>query len=37
MYRFNNYAGAVGTTDIYWYQDPTDFNTALLNSLSNLK
>ena len=37
MYRFNNYAGAVGTTDIYWYQDPTDFNTALLNNLNSLK
>jgi prepilin-type N-terminal cleavage/methylation domain-containing protein len=37
MYHFNNYAGAVGITDIYWYQDPTDFNTALLNNLINLK
>jgi prepilin-type N-terminal cleavage/methylation domain-containing protein len=37
MYRFNNYAGAVGSTDQYWYQDPSDFDTTLINALPNLK
>jgi hypothetical protein len=37
MYRFNNYAGAVGSTDQYWYQDPTDFNATLIAQLPNLK
>ena len=37
MYRFNNYAGAVGSTDQYWYQDPTDFETTLIAQLPNLK
>jgi prepilin-type N-terminal cleavage/methylation domain-containing protein len=37
MYRFNNYAGAVGSTDTYWYQDQSDFETAILNQLPNLK
>jgi prepilin-type N-terminal cleavage/methylation domain-containing protein len=37
MYRFNNYAGAVGSTDSYWYQDSSDFDTTLLNQLPNLK
>jgi prepilin-type N-terminal cleavage/methylation domain-containing protein len=36
MYKFNNYAGALGSTDQYWYQDPADFDAqaqALLPSL----
>jgi prepilin-type N-terminal cleavage/methylation domain-containing protein len=37
MYHFNNYPGVMGSTDIYWYQEPIDFNTALLNNLSSLK
>ena len=37
MYRFNNYAGAIGSVDQYWYQDSTDFEPALVNALPNLK
>jgi len=37
MNRFNQFAGAPGAVDTYWYQDPTDFNTTLLNSLATLK
>ena len=37
MYRFNNYAGAVGSTDQYWYQDPSDFNATLMAALPSLK
>jgi prepilin-type N-terminal cleavage/methylation domain-containing protein len=36
-YRFSTRAGAYGTTDSYWSQDPTDFEPALLNALSSLK
>jgi prepilin-type N-terminal cleavage/methylation domain-containing protein len=36
MHRFNNYSGAVGLTDIFWYQQPTDFNAVLANNLNNL-
>jgi hypothetical protein len=37
MYRFNNYAGALGTTQIYWFQDSSDFSPALLASLNSLR
>jgi prepilin-type N-terminal cleavage/methylation domain-containing protein len=37
MYRFNNYAGAVGSTDQYWSQDTTDFDATLVAQLPNLK
>ena len=37
MYRFNNYSGALGTTEIYWAQDSTDFSTPFLLSLNSLK
>jgi prepilin-type N-terminal cleavage/methylation domain-containing protein len=37
MYRFNNYAGAVGSTDMYWYQDPSDFDATLMAALPSLK
>lgn len=37
MNRFNSFIGAIGNINVYWYQDPTDFNTTLLNSLPTLK
>ncbi len=37
MRRFNSYAGLLGTTDLYWYQDPSDFSTALIAALPNLQ
>jgi prepilin-type N-terminal cleavage/methylation domain-containing protein len=36
MHRFNSYSGVIGGVTIYWYQDPTDFNSSLLNDLKNL-
>jgi prepilin-type N-terminal cleavage/methylation domain-containing protein len=35
MWNFNSYSGALGSTAIYWYQDPQDFspyNRARLNN-----
>ena len=37
MYHLNNYPGLLGSTDLWWYQDPTDFSAALLAQLSNLQ
>lgn len=37
MYRFNNYVGGIGTIEIYWYQEPTDFSSQFLSSLNGLK
>ena len=37
MAHFNNYAGLVGSTDLWWYQAPTDFSPALLAQLPNLQ
>ena len=37
MYRFNNYASAIGGLDAYWYQDSQDFDTPLRVRLPNLK
>jgi len=37
MYRFNNYASAIGSLDAYWYQDIQDFDTAFINRLPSLK
>jgi prepilin-type N-terminal cleavage/methylation domain-containing protein len=36
MHTFNQYVGAIGTINIYWYQDPTDFNKYLLVDLPSL-
>ena len=30
MAHFNNYPGLLGSTDLWWYQDPSDFSAALL-------
>jgi prepilin-type N-terminal cleavage/methylation domain-containing protein len=38
MYRFNSYPSALGVNiDVYWYQDPSDFDFLLLTSLPSLK
>ena len=41
MYRFTTYAGAISTTDNYWYQASTDFSTTadatLLANLTQLQ
>ncbi len=37
MYRFNNYASAIGSLDSYWYQDTQDFDPALRARLATLK
>jgi prepilin-type N-terminal cleavage/methylation domain-containing protein len=37
MYRFNNYASAIGSLDSYWYQDTSDFDQALILKLPSLK
>jgi prepilin-type N-terminal cleavage/methylation domain-containing protein len=37
MYRFNNYASAIGSLDAYWYQDTSDFDPALQAKLPLLK
>lgn len=36
MWRFYRFSG-VTATDIYWYQDPSDFETALTAALPSLK
>ena len=37
MCHFNNYAGALGSTDLWWYQDPADFSAALLAQIPTLQ
>lgn len=37
MYRFNNYASAIGSLDTYWYQDSKDFDKKLMGDLPKLK
>jgi prepilin-type N-terminal cleavage/methylation domain-containing protein len=37
MYRFNTYSGAIGSIDVYWSQERSDFDTTLLNALASLK
>ncbi|MDR3459763.1 MAG: prepilin-type N-terminal cleavage/methylation domain-containing protein [Verrucomicrobiae bacterium] len=37
MYRFNNYASAIGSLDAYWYQDTQDFDPAFVARLPSLK
>jgi prepilin-type N-terminal cleavage/methylation domain-containing protein len=36
MHKLNDYIGFPGTINIYWYQDPTDFNPTLQADLKNL-
>jgi prepilin-type N-terminal cleavage/methylation domain-containing protein len=37
MHRFTRWNGAFGVSEVYWYQDPSDFPQSLKNSLNNLK
>ena len=37
MYRFNRYVSAIGNLDVFWYQEPSDFDPALLTALPSLK
>jgi prepilin-type N-terminal cleavage/methylation domain-containing protein len=37
MFKFNNYASAIGNLDSYWYQDTGDFDQQLLAKLPTLK
>jgi prepilin-type N-terminal cleavage/methylation domain-containing protein len=37
MWKFNTYAGELGTTDVYWHQDPTGFNAVEMVSLTGLR
>lgn len=37
MFHFNNFPGLLGSTDIWWGQDPNDFSSTLLANLSNLQ
>jgi prepilin-type N-terminal cleavage/methylation domain-containing protein len=37
MYRFNNYASAIGSLDAYWFQDTSDFEPQLAARLKVLK
>ncbi len=37
MYHLNNYPGALGSTDLWWYQDATDFSAALQSQLTTLQ
>jgi len=36
MSVFHSYTGATGQRSFFWYQDPVDFETALLNALPTL-
>jgi prepilin-type N-terminal cleavage/methylation domain-containing protein len=36
MYKFNSYAGGIGTVDSYWHQDTTDFDAQSLAMLPSL-
>jgi prepilin-type N-terminal cleavage/methylation domain-containing protein len=37
MYRFNDWQNNMGTLSSYWYQDPSDFEAALIARLPTLK
>lgn len=37
MFKFNNYASAIGSLDSYWYQEVSDFDAQLMNRLPSLK
>jgi prepilin-type N-terminal cleavage/methylation domain-containing protein len=34
MAHFNNYPGLLGSTDLWWYQDPSDFSPALMAQIT---
>jgi prepilin-type N-terminal cleavage/methylation domain-containing protein len=37
MCHFNNYPGALGSTDLWWFQNPSDFSPELLALLPSLQ
>jgi prepilin-type N-terminal cleavage/methylation domain-containing protein len=37
MCHFNNFPGLLGSTDLWWYQESTDFSAALIGQLPNLQ
>ena len=37
MCHFNNFPGTMGSTDLWWYQDSTDFSSALQAQLTSLR
>ncbi len=37
MCHFNNFPGILGSTDLWWYQDSTDFSAALQSQLTTLR
>jgi prepilin-type N-terminal cleavage/methylation domain-containing protein len=37
MYKFNGYGGGIGTIDIYWFQESTDFSAQMRGALPGLK
>ena len=37
MHRFNSWTSPIGNLDSYWYQDPSDFEAALLARLPTLE
>ncbi len=37
MCHFNNFPGLMGSTDLWWYQDPTDFSATLQAQLATLQ
>jgi prepilin-type N-terminal cleavage/methylation domain-containing protein len=37
MCHFNNFSGLMGSTDLWWYQDPTDFSAALKAQIATLR
>jgi type II secretory pathway pseudopilin PulG len=37
MYRYNQYVAGPATFDIYWYQEPTDFDPTFISALPGLK
>lgn len=37
MHHFTSWSGSYGTTFVYWYQDPSDFDSTLLGLLPSLQ
>ncbi len=37
MSHFNNFPGLLGSTDLWWFQEPSDFSAALQAQLPNLQ
>jgi prepilin-type N-terminal cleavage/methylation domain-containing protein len=37
MRRFNRYIGAIGNIDVFWHQESSDFDAALVTALPSLK